>query len=131
MRFEDIVNSVVDKLSYYEKGFTRVKRTPVEYGIRPDTLSQFIECRINFEAFKDPYLRKYEELMDGYLFLVKSIDGERRGNKFDSITIEVNDNIPLSGEDLESMKEEIMRYVGGTRFTFNSDKKNVELNIIE
>lgn len=131
MVFEDIILKVVNTLKLYERGFTRVKRTPVEYGVRPVSLSEYIECRLNFESFKDPYLRKYEEAYDGHLFIVKSIEGEKKGNRFDSVIIEVNNNNGMSDEEFENMMEAIMEHTGGRMFSFSSNRDNLNLEIIE
>ena len=51
MEFRELILRVVSTIRVYEKGFTSVKRNPVDYQIRVKSLSEFIECRINFESF--------------------------------------------------------------------------------
>lgn len=129
MEFRELISRVVSTIRVYEKGFTSVKRNPVDYQIRVKSLSEFIECRINFESFKIDELRKYEELMDGNLFIVSSLDGEN-GNSFDRATILIGSKPSyMSDNEYDDLVESVSKFIGGNTVTFTSDKNNLGINI--
>lgn len=129
MEFRELISRVVSTIRVYEKGFTSVKRNPVDYQIRVKSLSEFIECRINFESFKIDELRKYEELMDGNLFIVSSLDGEN-GNSFDRATILIGSKPNyMSDNEYDDLVESVSKFIGGNTVTFTSDKNNLGINI--
>lgn len=129
MEFRELILRVVSTIRVYEKGFTSVKRNPVDYQIRVKSLSEFIECRINFESFKIDELRKYEELMDGNLFIVSSLDGEN-GNSFDRATILIGSKPSyMSDNEYDDLVESVSKFIGGNTVTFTSDKNNLGINI--
>lgn len=129
MEFRELISRVVSTIRVYEKGFTSVKRNPVDYQIRVKSLSEFIECRINFESFKIDELRKYEELMDGNLFIVSSLDGEN-GNSFDRATILIGSKLSyMSDNEYDDLVESVSKFIGGNTVTFTSDKNNLGINI--
>ena len=129
MEFRELISRIVSTIRVYEKGFTSVKRNPVDYQIRVKSLSEFIECRINFESFKIDELRKYEELMDGNLFIVSSLDGEN-GNSFDRATILIGSKPSyMSDNEYDDLVESVSKFIGGNTVTFTSDKNNLGINI--
>jgi hypothetical protein len=129
MDFNNVVFNTVKTLRLFEKGFTSCKRTPVDYQTRPESLSEFIEIRLNFESFKVKELEKLEQMMDGRLFVVKDITNERN-NSYDKVVISLNENKPemISDEDYINLISNAKVILGGSTISFSSDKRN--LNIV-
>jgi hypothetical protein len=127
---EESLRSVVKTIRNYEKNFSSVKRTPLDRVIGVNSLSTFIECRINFECFKIPELREYEELMDGYLRTVSEITGED-GRHFDWCTIALNEKPDHLDEiTYQSIIQDVMNLVGGNELKFTSNHRKLNLTII-
>lgn len=128
---EEVILKVVNTLKVYEKGFTSVKRNPVDYQKRVESLSEFVECRINFELFKDPRFKELEEIMDSHLFEVESINDENPfKNSFSSITLSIGSKpINMSEEDYSHITESLISLIGGTSVSFSSDRNNLNLVI--
>lgn len=131
MEIEDVILKVVNTLKVYEKGFTSVKRNPVDYQKRVESLSEFVECRVNFELFKDSKFKELEEIMDSHLFEVESINDENSfKNSFSSITLSIgNKPINMSEEDYRNVTESLIDLIGGTSISFSSDRNNLNLVI--
>lgn len=129
MKFNEIVAKVVSTIRVYEKGFTSVKRTPVDYQVRITSLSEFIEFRLNFEAFKMDSLRSYEELMDGYLFKVDSLENED-GNSFSKANISLGIKPEYMSEEIyNNLINSVIKEIGGNTISFTSDRNNLNLLI--
>lgn len=123
------ISDVIKSLNYYEKGFSSTKRTPVGDKERSTSLSQYIECRLNFEFFKIPFLKKYEECMDGHLFKVTSIEGEE-GRKFQHVTIQIESRPEFVTEvEYNSLVNSIHDEIGGNVIKFNSSWKKPKIEI--
>lgn len=130
MEFKDAVYNVVKSLRLYEKDFTSAKRTPVDYQVRVKSLSEYIECRLNFESFKIDSLRRYEEIMDGYLFSVDSIF-DVNGNSYSRVIIKIGEKPDiLSSNDYENIINEVSKIIGGNKLSFSSNKNNLELSVM-
>lgn len=131
MEIEEVILKVVNTLKVYEKGFTSVKRNPVDYQKRVESLSEFVECRVNFELFKDSKFKELEEIMDSHLFEVESINDENPfKNSFSSITLSIgNKPINMSEEDYRNVTESLIDLIGGTSISFSSDRNNLNLVI--
>lgn len=123
------IGEVIKSVGYYEKGFSSTKRTPVGDKERSESLSQYMECRINFELFKVEKFREYEEMMDGHLFKVVEVDGED-GRKFDSVLMTI-DSKPahLTDMEYESVKMWVSELIGGNSMRFGNKwrKPNIEV----
>lgn len=128
MTLENSIKSIVDTLKLFDEGFTSVKRNPVDLGVRVKSLSEFIECRFNFELFKLPEFKSYEELMDGYLFKVSCILNEGF-RSYERITLEINDEKPefLSDDSFRSIIRDVEELIGGKYISFSSDRKNLDI----
>ena len=126
------IGEVIKSVGYYEKGFSSTKRTPVGDKERSESLSQYIECRLNFELFRVQKLRELEEMMDGHLFKVTNVDGED-GRKFESVSLTL-DSKPIHLTDMEynlvSMK--LFEVIGGNSMKFGNKwrKPNIEVSMI-
>lgn len=131
MEMEEVVLKVVNTLKVYEKGFTSVKRNPVDYQKRVESLSEFVECRINFELFKDSRFKELEEIMDSHLFEVESINDENPfKNSFSSITLSIGSKpVNVSDDEYESVINSLTNLIGGTSISFSSDRNNLNLII--
>lgn len=131
MEMEEVILRVVNTLKVYEKGFTSVKRNPVDYQKRAESLSEFVECRINFELFKDSKFKELEEIMDSHLFEVDSINDENPfKNSFSSITLSIGRKpIGMSDEEYEKVTNSLINLIGGTSMSFSSDRNNLNLVI--
>ena len=82
---------VCDTVKYFEADFSSAKRTPVDGPERCGSIEQFIECRLNFEAFDIPILTPYVQDLDGYLFqVVEVIDYDKKKKKFKEVIITLN-----------------------------------------
>lgn len=130
MNIENAVYNVVDTLRKFELGFTSVKRNPIDYQIRVSSLEEFIECRLNYELFKIAELARAEELMDGYLFVVRYINGAR-GNRFNQAVIELSTTCPsnMSEDEFNELMSEVESIIGGRSLTFSSNRNNLSLII--
>lgn len=128
---EEVVLKVVNTLKVYEKGFTSVKRNPVDYQKRVESLSEFVECRINFELFKDSRFKELEEIMDSHLFEVESINDENPfKNSFSSITLSIGSKpVNVSDDEYENVINSLTDLIGGTSISFSSDRNNLNLII--
>lgn len=128
---EEVVLKVVNTLKVYEKGFTSVKRNPVDYQKRVESLSEFVECRINFELFKDSRFKELEEIMDSHLFEVESINDENPfKNSFSSITLSIGSKpVNVSDDEYENVINSLTNLIGGTSISFSSDRNNLNLII--
>ena len=128
---EEVVLKVVNTLKVYEKGFTSVKRNPVDYQKRVESLSEFVECRINFELFKDSRFKELEEIMDSHLFEVESINDENPfKNSFSSIILSIGSKpVNVSDDEYENVINSLTDLIGGTSISFSSDRNNLNLII--
>lgn len=128
---EEVALKVVNTLKVYEKGFTSVKRNPVDYQKRVESLSEFVECRINFELFKDSRFKELEEIMDSHLFEVESINDENPfKNSFSSITLSIGSKpVNVSDDEYENVINSLTDLIGGTSISFSSDRNNLNLII--
>ena len=128
---EEVILKVVNTLKVYEKGFTSVKRNPVDYQERVESLSEFVECRINFELFKDSRFKELEEIMDSHLFEVESINDENPfKNSFSSITLSIGSKpVNVSDDEYENVINSLTDLIGGTSISFSSDRNNLNLII--
>ena len=128
---EEVILKVVNTLKVYEKGFTSVKRNPVDYQKRVESLSEFVECRINFELFKDSRFKELEEIMDSHLFEVESINDENPfKNSFSSITLSIGSKpVNVSHDEYENVINSLTNLIGGTSISFSSDRNNLNLII--
>lgn len=131
MEMEEVILKVVNTLKVYEKGFTSVKRNPVDYQKRVESLSEFVECRINFELFKDSRFKELEEIMDSHLFEVESINDENPfKNSFSSITLSIGSKpVNVSDDEYENVINSLTNLIGGTSISFSSDRNNLNLII--
>ena len=128
---EEVILKAVNTLKVYEKGFTSVKRNPVDYQKRVESLSEFVECRINFELFKDSRFKELEEIMDSHLFEVESINDENPfKNSFSSITLSIGSKpVNVSDDEYENVINSLTDLIGGTSISFSSDRNNLNLII--
>lgn len=122
----DVLTSAVSRvlvtLRKYEDDFTSAKRTPVDQPTRARTVGEYVECRFNFELFKVPELRMYEEMMDGYLFIVTNITDVLERH-YDKVTLCIGPNKGyISDEEYKSLVDNVTELIGGNKLTFGSDK---------
>ena len=72
MKTEEIIKELIARvnstLSYYEKDYVSVKRTPYAERERCVSFEQYIEARFNYECSKIPELYDAVIATDGHLF---------------------------------------------------------------
>ena len=117
----------IKTLGYYEKGFSSTKRTPIdELRERSESLAQYIECRLNFECFKIPELREYEEKFDGFLFKISLT--EENGRKFETGYITLGlPKIILPPEVVGRLRSEVSSIIGGSKLKFNNSFRKLKI----
>lgn len=70
----DAVNRALGTIHKFKEGVT-VRRNPLD-RVKVASVSEFLECRINFEMFKIEALKELPYIYDGYMWLLDYIDGE-------------------------------------------------------
>lgn len=133
------ISRVNNTLSYYEKGFISVQRTPWSDKERCQSFEQFIEARFNFELCKIPEFEQISSIFSGKLFGLVNItemDPDRRRFKLVTFTLPpenvINDVISQFPEMESLINEEIaniINYLGGKVIKFNNVKKKIKIII--
>lgn len=123
------VSRVLVTLRKYEDDFVSAKRTPVDYPTRAKNVGEYVECRFNFELFKIPELRRYEEMMDGYLFVVTNITDVLERH-YETVTLGIGPNKGFINDDeYKSLVSEVTELIGGNKLSFGSDKTDPTIKI--
>ena len=120
----DLISRVNSTLSYFEKDYTSVKRTPTSEKERCYSFEQFIEARFNFECCQIPELVEAVISTDGHIFTCASIeDPDLAKRRFTTVSIIISPNLP------ENLKNEILELLGGSEIVFNNVKKKIKYTI--
>lgn len=121
---KELLSRVNSSLSYYEKDYVSVKRTPTADKERCTSFEQFIEARFNFECCQIEELVEAVVSVDGRLFKVLSLENpDTAKRKFTSVTISICPDIP------ENLKHDVLNLIGGTEIIFNSVKRKIKFSI--
>lgn len=130
-----LVSEINRTLTYYERSFSSVKRTPDTYQERCNSFEEFVENRFNFEASKIPELEEAIVATGGKLFECVSIDEpDEKKRRFKTATIRIRDIKDINPRimDDESLKvviTKVKEYLGGDQISFNSVRKKIKLTI--
>lgn len=128
----DLISRVNSTLSYYEKDYVSVKRTPVSNKERVTSFEQYVEARFNYECCRIPELYDAVIATDGHLFTCVSLENQdtaKRRFTLATVTL-INPEMQL-GMD-ETLKDEILKIhdlLGGSCIKFNNVKKKIKFTI--
>ena len=136
MKTEEIIKELIARvnstLSYYEKDYDSVKRTPYAERERCVSFEQYIEARFNYECSKIPELYDAVIATDGHLFsCTELIDPDTAKRRFTTASVVLVDPKTLIGAN-ENLINEIYRihdYLGGSCIKFNNVKKKIKFTI--
>ena len=76
MILDKTIRNVVSTIRLFEKGFTSVQREPNELATRVGSVSEFVECRLNFEMRKMKEFSEFERCTGGRLMKVSGVTNE-------------------------------------------------------
>lgn len=126
---KDLISRVNSTLSYYEKDYISVKRTPESEQERCTSFEQYVEARFNYECCRIPEFRDAVLATEGHLFSCTSLeDQDVAKRRFTTATISLLDPETLLEED-EILKNEILKireFIGGSCIKFNNVKKKIK-----
>ena len=129
---KNLISRVNSTLSYYEKDFISVKRTPFSERERVTSFEQYIEARFNYECCQIPELVDAVLATEGHLFSCVSLENpDISKRRFTIATIELLNPETLLETD-ENLKNEIIKIhdlLGGSCIKFNNVKKKIQLTI--
>lgn len=121
---KDLISRVNSTLSYFEKDYVSVKRTPTSDKERCSSFEQFIEARFNFECCQIPELVDAVLSTDGHVFTCVSLENpDLAKRKFTTACIIIDPGLP------ENLKNEILELLGGSEITFNNVRKKIKFEI--
>ena len=131
-----MVIGVNETLRYYEDGYTSAHRCPIIPREPVYSLSQYVECRFNNEAFRVDALAEYAKYFDGYLFNVVSMEDEDpKKRRYTEVCIEIckdpdcfND-YKYEGVTYLEIVGAVQNILGGTRIYFNQSAKIPKIRI--
>lgn len=126
-------------LSYYEKDFISVQRSPWTDKERCQSFEQYVEARFNFELSKIPEFEYLCQVFDGKLFGLmdlKDPDPDLRKFKLATFSLPPEEIIkevispfpemePLINDEIEKIKN----YLGGKIIKFNNVKQKIKIII--
>lgn len=127
-----LIARVNSTLSYYEKDYISVKRTPMSDRERCTSFEQYIEARFNYECCQVPELRDAVLATEGHLFSCVSLeDPDVSKRRFTVATVILLNPETLLETD-ENLKNEILKiheFIGGSCIKFNNVKKKIKYSI--
>ena len=127
-----LIARVNSTLSYYEKDYISVKRTPISDRERCTSFEQYIEARFNYECCQVPELRDAVLATEGHLFSCVSLeDPDVSKRRFTVATVILLNPETLLETD-ENLKNEILKiheFIGGSCIKFNNVKKKIKYSI--
>lgn len=128
----NLIARVNSTLSYYEKDYISVKRTPISDRERCTSFEQYIEARFNYECCQVPELRDAVLATEGHLFSCVSLeDSDVSKRRFTVATVILLNPETLLETD-ENLKNEILKiheFIGGSCIKFNNVKKKIKYTI--
>lgn len=129
MILDKTIRNVVSTIRLFEKGFTSVQRDPEELATRVGSVSEFVECRLNFEMRKMKEFSEFERCTGGHLMKVNRVTNERsRG--YDRIQITVGDKPDWIDEDYYSdMVRRVTELIGGSFISFSDNKRELKISV--
>lgn len=125
----NLISRVNNTLSYYEKDYISVKRTPESDKERCTSFEQYVEARFNYECCQIPELRDAVLATEGHLFSCISLEEKDTSKRrFTVATVVLLDPETLLETD-EILKNEILKirdFIGGSCIKFNNVKKKIK-----
>jgi len=126
-------------LKYYEADWISAQRTPEIEKTRVTSFEEYVEIRVNYEAFKIPEFRNAVRLFEGRLFVCNSLTNINDiRHKFKQATItfadpeilfaNVEDNQTIISEAKEEVRK-IQELLGGSVIRFNSVETKIKIII--
>lgn len=131
-RLAEFLIGVNSTISYFDKGYTSVKRTPMSTcPERMTDFKEFITIRLNYDCFLFPEFREIAELTGGKVFDIISTEGlDEHYRKFKTMTIQVKQGLFTMSDSAGNNLGKIMAtLIGGTRIKFNYSLKRIKLSI--
>ena len=142
-RLKEIIVRVNKTLSYYDPGYISAKRFSnyednYMNGVEVcKSFTDYIEMRLNYECSKIPELEEIEQITEGNLLKLVSIEGEdldRKRFKYATFTILTPDMIVDPDEDLIREIEKAKTFLIGENkkglITFNDVKNRISIKIV-
>ena len=129
---KNLISRVNSTLSFYEKDYVSVKRTPFSERERCASFEQYIEARFNFECCQIPELYDAVIATEGHLFTCSElIDPDTSKRKFTLASVVLVDPKTLIGANENLINEiyKIHEYIGGSCIKFNNVKKKIKFTI--
>lgn len=134
---KETIARVNKTLSYYEKDYISVQRSPWTDKERCQSFEQYIEARFNFEISKIPEFEYLSQVFEGKLFGLKDITSPDPDNcKFklvtfslpqDSVIKEVISPFPEMEGLIHEEMSKVIDYLGGKTIKFNNVKKKIKI----
>lgn len=127
----DAIKRVNETLRSFEINWISLKRSPYSEKERIHSFRQFIECRLNMEAYYIPELKEFVEKFDGHFLEVTSVIGENlKKKRFEYVIAYVNKSPDwYFGENFLEDMERIENLLGGTKIKFTHSSKRPKINI--
>ena len=132
-RFKSIFSKVNATLKYYEADWISAQRSPELEKTRVRSFEEFVEIRLNYEAYKLPELKEAIIVTGGHLFKCEKLDevNDLR-HKFKKAWITLNTPDIFEDEHQEEIKkvlESVQEWLGGNKLSFNSVVERVKVVI--
>lgn len=128
-----LVINVNRTLIWYKKnGWIDCCRTPSSGQEIIAEMSDFLDARLNREAWNIPEFREAEELLGGHLFKFESITGideVRKKYKQAVFTLTTPEKVIEPDENLINVLKSVEKFIGGTTIKFNGVKVKVKVII--
>lgn len=127
-----VISEVNQSLIWYKKGgWIDARRTPSSSVNMVDTLSDYVEARLNREFWNIPELSKACELSEGHVFTLTldGVDEAKRKFREATATLINPDTIDSPSDELLEALEEVKLWLGGSVLKFNSVKVKIKYEI--
>ena len=128
-----MVISVNRTLIWYKRnGWVDCRRTPSSGSEIISEMNEFIDARLNREAWNIPEFREAEELLGGHLFKcesIHSVDEVRKKYKQAVFSLTTPEKVIEPDENLINVLESVRKFIGGTTIKFNGVKVKVKIII--
>lgn len=132
-RFKSVFSKVNATLKYYEADWISAQRSPELDRTRVSSFEEFVEIRLNYEAYKLPELKQAVIATSGYLFKCDRLDDVNDlRHKFKKAWITLYTPDIFEEEHQGEIKKEIdavREWLGGSKLSFNSVVERVKIVI--
>lgn len=132
-----MLSKVNATLKFYEANWISAQRTPEIEKTRVTSFEEYVEIRVNYEAFKIPEFRDAVRLSEGHLFVCNALTNINDiRHKFrqayitftdpDILFADVEENQEIKTE-LKSEIQRIQELIGGNVIRFNSVETKIKI----